>query len=169
MRFEVFKRDGFACQYCGATPPGALLHVDHIVAVANGGDNSADNLITACQPCNLGKGAVPLSVTPQSLREKAKETAEREEQIRGYQEVLQEKRLRLDADAWRVAELLFGDHSVCRDWFLSIRRFCDTMGLDGVIGAAEIALSRMPQGSRGALFRYFCGVCWNKIREGKGG
>lgn len=27
VRFEVFKRDGFSCQYCGATPPGALLHV----------------------------------------------------------------------------------------------------------------------------------------------
>ena len=24
-RFDVFKRDGFTCQYCGATPPGVLL------------------------------------------------------------------------------------------------------------------------------------------------
>ena len=51
-RFDVFKRDLFACQYCGAHPPGVLLHVDHIVAVASGGTNDKDNLVTACQPCN---------------------------------------------------------------------------------------------------------------------
>lgn len=36
-RFEVFKRDRFTCQYCGATPPGVLLHIDHIHPVAEGG------------------------------------------------------------------------------------------------------------------------------------
>jgi len=38
-RFEVLKRDRFRCQYCGASAPDALLHVDHIVPVAKGGDN----------------------------------------------------------------------------------------------------------------------------------
>ncbi|MEY5098935.1 MAG: hypothetical protein RJA36_1654, partial [Pseudomonadota bacterium] len=56
-RFEIFKRDGFTCQYCGAHPPGVLLHLDHIVALAAGGADDEDNLITACEPCNLGKGA----------------------------------------------------------------------------------------------------------------
>lgn len=28
-RFEVFKRDSFECQYCGAHPPSTILHVDH--------------------------------------------------------------------------------------------------------------------------------------------
>lgn len=48
LRFEIFKRDGFACQYCGATPPGALLEIDHIHPVSSGGSNESDNLITAC-------------------------------------------------------------------------------------------------------------------------
>ena len=30
MRFDVFKRDGFQCQYCGSTPPSVVLEVDHI-------------------------------------------------------------------------------------------------------------------------------------------
>ncbi len=25
MRFDVFKRDGFQCQYCGAMPPNIVL------------------------------------------------------------------------------------------------------------------------------------------------
>ena len=50
-RFEVFKRDGFQCQYCGAVPPKVILHVDHIVPVAGGGDNSEENLITCARLC----------------------------------------------------------------------------------------------------------------------
>lgn len=33
-RFEVFKRDKFTCQYCGAKAPDVVLQCDHIVAVA---------------------------------------------------------------------------------------------------------------------------------------
>ena len=61
VRFEVFKRDSFTCQYCGAQAPEAVLHVDHIKPVSNGGDNSVINLVTSCVACNLGKGAKELS------------------------------------------------------------------------------------------------------------
>lgn len=61
LRFEVFKRDKFTCQYCGAKAPDVLLQVDHIHPVAGGGGNDILNLITSCQSCNGGKGAVPLS------------------------------------------------------------------------------------------------------------
>jgi hypothetical protein len=57
LRFEIFKRDSFVCQYCGSHPPKAILHVDHIVPVADGGENDEDNLTTSCAACNLGKGA----------------------------------------------------------------------------------------------------------------
>lgn len=55
-RFSIFKRDNFTCQYCGKTPKdGVKLHVDHIIPLDKGGDNSLENLITACQECNLEK------------------------------------------------------------------------------------------------------------------
>lgn len=60
VRFEVFKRDGFTCQYCGARPPAAVLEIDHIDAIANGGGNEEDNLVTACDHCNRGKSDRPL-------------------------------------------------------------------------------------------------------------
>lgn len=55
-RFEVLKRDGFSCQYCGGRAPDVVLHIDHIVARANGGEDDVGNLITSCATCNLGKG-----------------------------------------------------------------------------------------------------------------
>jgi 5-methylcytosine-specific restriction endonuclease McrA len=33
-----------------------VLHVDHVVPVAAGGTTNEDNLRTACEECNLGKG-----------------------------------------------------------------------------------------------------------------
>lgn len=58
LRFEVFKRDGFTCQYCGAKAPDVVLNVDHVNPVAAGGTNDITNLVTSCVSCNLGKGDV---------------------------------------------------------------------------------------------------------------
>jgi hypothetical protein len=55
IRFEVFKRDKFTCQYCGAKAPDVVLNVDHITPVAKGGTNEIMNLITSCFSCNNGK------------------------------------------------------------------------------------------------------------------
>ncbi len=56
LRFEVLKRDGFKCVYCGRRPPEVRLHLDHVVPWSRGGRTSLENLPTACEPCNLGKG-----------------------------------------------------------------------------------------------------------------
>jgi hypothetical protein len=61
IRFEVFKRDNFKCQYCGKSAPDIILHVDHIKPVAEGGNNKLINLITSCIDCNQGKGKRKLS------------------------------------------------------------------------------------------------------------
>lgn len=56
LRFEVFKRDKFTCQYCGAKAPDVVLHCDHVHPVAEGGKSDTLNLVAACQGCNSGKG-----------------------------------------------------------------------------------------------------------------
>ena len=61
IRFEVFKRDSFSCQYCGNKAPDVLLEVDHIQPVAQGGTNDLLNLITSCFDCNRGKSDRGLS------------------------------------------------------------------------------------------------------------
>lgn len=55
LRFEVFKRDKFTCQYCGSAAPNVVLNVDHILPVAKGGQNHLLNLVTSCFDCNSGK------------------------------------------------------------------------------------------------------------------
>ena len=57
MRFDILQRDGFRCRYCGrpGSAPGVVLHVDHVIPFVAGGSTSEDNLVTACEECNLGK------------------------------------------------------------------------------------------------------------------
>lgn len=57
LRFEIFRRDGHACRYCGAMAPDVKLTVDHVVPVALGGSDDPTNLVTACTACNSGKAA----------------------------------------------------------------------------------------------------------------
>jgi len=58
LRYKVIKRDGHRCRSCGiGVQDGAHLHVDHIVAISNGGRTRENNLQTLCSSCNLGKGA----------------------------------------------------------------------------------------------------------------
>lgn len=44
------------CSYCGAP----CEHIDHITALAAGGEHSPENLTAACAPCNSRKSARPL-------------------------------------------------------------------------------------------------------------
>jgi hypothetical protein len=83
VRFEVFKRDGFKCQYCGKSTPDAVLQIDHITPVAKGGDNHFLNLITACDGCNNGKGAQLLDdkTALTKTREQMAELEEKRQQL----------------------------------------------------------------------------------------
>ena len=168
-RFEVFKRDGFKCMYCGAHPPAVILEPDHIKPVADGGTNRMDNLITACFACNRGKAAISLDLVPQSLADKAEATKEREAQIKGYEKVMADRRARLDDQAWGLMnQLVYKKDTAPRDWFNSMRMFIDKLGYDETLDSVEIALARGPS-NEAKQFRYFCGVCWNKLRKLEGG
>lgn len=165
-RFEVFKRDKFTCQYCGKHPPEVILEVDHITPVAEGGTNEEANLITSCRDCNRGKAAVPLSVAPKSLAEKAAETIESEEQLAGYRSVMEARAQRIEDDAWEVADALLFDASkrgIRRDWLRSIKTFNERLPIHSVKDAADIALASGPRSETGR-FLYFCKICWNRIK-----
>lgn len=164
LRFEVFKRDGFQCLYCGATPPSVVLQVDHMQPVADGGSNDLDNLVTSCQPCNIGKGSRSLSQVPESLKDKAERIQEAEAQLVGYQRILAERDSRLDGETWQVLNMLVDEgQDVPRRDFATAKKFIAKIGFYEVKEAAEIASSKPWRGSR--RFRYFCGVCINKLKE----
>jgi len=83
VRFEVFKRDSFACQYCGRKSPDILLQVDHMEPVTKGGTNDLLNLITSCKDCNAGQSDRQLSDSTvlEKRRKQIEELQERKEQI----------------------------------------------------------------------------------------
>lgn len=83
LRFEVFKRDKFTCQYCGEKAPEVILQCDHIQPVAEGGTREIMNLITSCHGCNSGKGARLLSDNSviEKQRQQIEELEERRQQL----------------------------------------------------------------------------------------
>lgn len=56
-RFNVFLRDRFRCQYCKDTYRAEELTFDHVRPRSRGGRTTWDNVVTACQSCNLLKGS----------------------------------------------------------------------------------------------------------------
>lgn len=65
LRFRVFARDNFTCQYCGKKAPKVELRLDHIVPISKGGTYTLKNLLTSCVECNSGKGDM---IVPQLVR-----------------------------------------------------------------------------------------------------
>lgn len=56
VRVAVMTRDGWRCQFCGATE---RLELDHITPFSLGGEDFEDNLRTLCKPCNVRRGVGP--------------------------------------------------------------------------------------------------------------
>jgi hypothetical protein len=172
-RFDVFKRDNFTCVYCGGKTPTVILEVDHVVAVAEGGTNDLSNLVTSCFECNRGKGAVPIDRLPESIdmHENAIAVAERELQIREYNEVVQRARLRLEADVRALQDHWASYYrksrrdddyllpSVLRAW---LREFVREELLQFITDAVERT------NNQGQARRYLIGIVRNQ-REQRGG
>lgn len=161
-RFEVFKRDGFKCQYCGRTPPLVVLQVDHVIPASKGGSNHKDNLVTACFDCNSGKSNISLDqIIPAAVIE-LELAKERLAQMRAYSRLSKQvdKELKLQSeDIYKILSSWYLDPPEDR----SIRHFLKSLSFDEVRDAAEIAVSRQGFNKVGT-WKYFCGVCWRKIK-----
>ena len=171
MRFEVLRRDSFTCRYCGQSAPDVKLHVDHVRPAALGGDDSAENLVTACIDCNAGKASAPLDaekvadVRNENMRwrgaleaaalDMEAETAAHSDRIDQFKAAF--------ADEWIGTWL--ADVRIPVDWEQSLQTFClRGLSLALMCDAVQITAERkdLPEKS---LWPYFCGVCWNRIRE----
>ena len=146
-RFEVFKRDGFKCQYCGAAAPDVLLEVDHIKPVSKDGAHDILNFVTACKPCNAGKSDRELS-DDSAVKKQQNQLAElnaRREQLemmlewRDGLKDIQQSQVDAIAAAWREA---------AHGWFLNetgltgARQLLKKHGLQQVLDAIETAADR---------------------------
>lgn len=55
-RANVYLRDNYVCQYCGDKLEKRDCTLDHVLPVSKGGKSVFENTVTACSPCNAGKG-----------------------------------------------------------------------------------------------------------------
>ena len=59
-RLKIFDRDDYKCRYCQKQLTRFSATLDHIQPVSKDGDNSYDNLVTACLHCNSQRGNRPV-------------------------------------------------------------------------------------------------------------
>lgn len=170
IRFEVFKRDGFKCAYCGRVPPEVILEIDHIDPKSKGGEDNRNNLITACFDCNRGKSDIPLSNIPSSLAENMEIIKEREEQIKAYRKLLKQVDKRINKDINDIEKIYIAEfpNYELRDRFkqTTIRRFLEILPKEKVEKAMYLAVSKsFYNNASERCLKYFCAVCWNWARN----
>lgn len=143
VRFEVFKRDSFKCQYCGAAAPEAILVVDHIDPLSKDGADEMVNYITACQPCNAGKSDRKLddSTTLQKQKAQLDELNQRREQL---EMMMQWRSGMKDLNEMQVEEVTTAWKDAAPGWNLNdkglkeVRAFLRKYGLAKVLDAIDI-------------------------------
>ncbi len=143
IRFEVFKRDSFTCQYCGQKSPEVILHVDHISPVSKGGSNEIVNLVTSCADCNSGKGARELDDQSVLAKQRAQldELNERREQLElmlKWREGLREvDEMAIEAAKDHFSEVFGGWALVSPEATSRIRALIKDFGLSVVMDAMD--------------------------------
>lgn len=172
LRFEVFKRDKFTCQYCGAKAPDVVLHVDHITPVAEGGDNDIMNLVTACQGCNLGKGARVLSDDSAVAvkRKQVEELEARREQIemmRDWQ-ISQLDEMAQMVDAANELIYTMTGYDLTDEGMKRIRMHIKKFGYESVMNAIGVAFGEYDFSTEKrwqTAFNKIGGICYNRAHK----
>jgi hypothetical protein len=169
IRFEIFKRDGFQCAYCGKTPPEVALEIDHIHPKSKKGKDDINNLITACFDCNRGKKNITLDKIPNKLNENLEILKIKEEQLKEYNKFIKiiDKRINNNVDYIEsIFKECFPEYNFMQTFKFSIKRFFTNLSLREIEESMNIALSKEISADR--TIKYFCGVCHNKIKNKNG-
>jgi hypothetical protein len=178
LRFEVFKRDNFTCQYCGRKTPEVILEIEHIIPVSKGGSDEIDNLTTSCFECNRGKGASLLDtiLKDRDIHDETILLAEREFQLAEYNHLKNKIRDRENKEI-ELLENYFIDHfrdyereHAAREFPDSIVRQClKTMSYIDILEFIDTTVDITSRDSKGdyhtiAAAKYLTAILRNKLR-----
>lgn len=167
IRFEVFKRDKFTCQYCGRKAPDVVLNVDHINPVAKGGTNDLFNLITSCFECNNGKRDIPLCKLEEldKQRESLEMLEERRQQIDMMLKWKKELSNVNDYEVDKIAEYIKDefDISVTENGRASLQKYIREFGFAEVLEAVNISFNQYDGGEKS--FSYIPRICHTRKEQ----
>lgn len=165
-RYEVLRRDGHKCRYCGLAAAETELTVDHVVPTTLGGSDDPSNLVAACKDCNAGKsssipdGPLVAQVAEDAVRWAAalrgaagRMLARHDERAAFVAEFLDEWHNWDDAGSWLPS-----------DWLSTVARWCDA-GLPApvLVEAVKIAMGKRIAATK--VFVYLCGIVRNRLAE----
>lgn len=177
IRYEVLKRDSFTCQYCGQMAPEVILEVDHIIPVAEGGDDEIFNLITSCRDCNRGKGRVQLddNTTINKQKQMLKDSNEIREQVemmvKWREELRKVDEMQVEEICNLISNITATGVSVNDHGKIELKRLIKQFGFDEVYTSTEIAFDKYYwDQEKGAEFAFkkIGGVCYNRKYQIKG-
>ena len=169
LRFEVLRRDGHTCRYCGAKAPDVSLTVDHVIPETLGGSSEPANLVTACQPCNAGKSSIaPGSPLVDDVEADALRWAKALEKAAWYRkidrDVIDDQVADFDR-AWLQWKVTSTGERLPRPagWEDSVETFI-SQGLpeEELCRFIRVAMTRVHGND---VWRYFCGCCWRAITD----
>jgi len=169
LRFEVFKRDNFTCQYCGQMAPNVLLEVDHINPVKERGTNSIMNLVTSCRDCNRGKGAKTLTdnqvITQQ--QEQLKLISEKRKQLKMMLDWKLELEKFDEEQIDIIGNIIFEDTTKeASEYGRSlILKVIKKYGIDETIESAKIA--KVQYTTTNKMFDYIPKICNSRVKQKK--
>jgi hypothetical protein len=174
VRFEVLRRDGHTCRYCGAKAPEVKLNVDAVLPVSLGGSHrDPANLVTACEACNSGKG---------SSHPGAPFVADVAEDALRFARVMKQAQAKMLADIetrefvyaqfsewWEAWDHRSGQHHGTyyrpSDWKQAVDQLIDA-GLPPRVlkDCIAVAMENWQVGSSDK-FPYMCGIAWKAVAE----
>jgi hypothetical protein len=171
LRFQIFRRDGHECRYCGRSAPDVQLTIDHVIATALGGKDEPGNLVTACSECNGGKSATPADaaiiddVAQDAVRwARAQKVAARQflDRLAARNEL--RATFKAEWDRWTVKET---DEPIPLpdSWANTVDNLLSAgLPMVALIDSIDVAMCTemvKPENT----FRYMCGVAWNRVSE----
>jgi len=174
LRFDVFKRDFFSCQYCGNKPPRVVLEADHVIPKSRGGPDVMLNLVTSCFDCNRGKRDHSLDEIPNPISDQLAQEKERAAQIKELTKFLTKKRNLEAKQITGLGAYWFNSFKVDKDKYCfgkarvpSINQFLSHLNPNEILDAMDIAFRRHPPSGDNdrKTWLYFCGICWRKIKK----
>lgn len=168
LRFEVFKRDAFTCQYCGCKAPDVVLQVDHIKPKSKAGTDDILNLVTSCSECNAGKSNRELS-DHEVIRQKRKQLEELQARKEQLEMMFEWQKGLLDLEAETLNRLASYWTSLTPGFSLNdrgrkdLRQLLIRFGAQAVMAAMKTSAEQYLQSEAGKLTQDSVELAWKRV------